>query len=169
MQGINTMIKLNTYGIKKNLTVGPEVITAVVMKSSIFWDIKLHNLLKVNNPFQKNKPPLSSGSRNKPGNAICFMLVSCLAFSLTLKMEATSSVKTLGDFEWTICCYITEDRTLQNLIMHTFWHKMSYLTSFAYIKPQHAQKHFHAMVPKHFDMMPLSIFTKPSCLPNFCY
>jgi hypothetical protein len=65
MQGINTLIKLNTYGIQKNLTVGLEVITAVVMKSSIFWDTMVQSA-ESQPPFQKNKPPLSSGSKNKP-------------------------------------------------------------------------------------------------------
>jgi hypothetical protein len=34
--------------------------------------------------------------------ATCFMLVSCLAYSLTLKMEATCSSETSVDFKWTI-------------------------------------------------------------------
>jgi hypothetical protein len=39
-----------TWAASKNKTyfAGSEVLTAVVMKSSIFWDITPHNLLKVN-------------------------------------------------------------------------------------------------------------------------
>jgi hypothetical protein len=46
------------------------------------------------------------------GFATCFMLVSCLAYSVTLKMEATCSSKTLVDFQRTTWHYIPEDRTL---------------------------------------------------------
>jgi hypothetical protein len=59
MQGVNTMIKLSTYGIKKNITVGLKVITEVFMKSYIFWDIMVQSA-ESQPPFQKNKPPLSS-------------------------------------------------------------------------------------------------------------
>jgi hypothetical protein len=44
----------------------------------------------------------------------CFMLVSCLAYFSTLKMKATSSTKTLVDFEETTWHFIPEDRTLHN-------------------------------------------------------
>jgi hypothetical protein len=36
------------------------------------------------------------------------MLVSCLAYSSTLKMEATCSYETLVDFQWTTWHYIPE-------------------------------------------------------------
>jgi hypothetical protein len=39
---------------------------------------------------------------------ICYMLVSCLAYSLNLKMETSL------DFQQTTWCYNPEDRTLQN-------------------------------------------------------
>jgi hypothetical protein len=38
------------------------------------------------------------------------MLISCLAYSLTLKMEATSSSETLVDLQQTALHYIPEDR-----------------------------------------------------------
>jgi hypothetical protein len=41
------------------------------------------------------------------------MLVSCLAYSLTIKMEVTRSVETSTDFHWPAWCYIQEDRTPQ--------------------------------------------------------
>jgi hypothetical protein len=41
----------------------------------------------------------------------CFMLVSCLAYSSSLKMAICSS-EILVDFEWTIWYYILEDRNL---------------------------------------------------------
>jgi plasmid replication initiation protein len=41
-------------------------------------------------------------------------LVSCLAYSSTLKIEKTHSSETVANFEWTTWCYIPEDRTLHN-------------------------------------------------------
>jgi hypothetical protein len=46
--------------------------------------------------------------------AACFMLVSRLTYSLTLKIEATCSSKTSVDFWWTTWRYTPEDRTLHN-------------------------------------------------------
>jgi hypothetical protein len=46
--------------------------------------------------------------------ATLFTLVSCLAYSLTLKMEATFSPETSLDFQRTTRRYIREDRTLEN-------------------------------------------------------
>jgi hypothetical protein len=47
---------------------------------------------------------------------LCFLPASCqcLAYSLTLKMEATCSFKTSVYFQQTAQCYIPEDRTLHN-------------------------------------------------------
>jgi hypothetical protein len=44
------------------------------------------------------------------------MLVSCLAYSLTLKTEATCSSEMLVDFQQTALCYIPGGQTLNNLI-----------------------------------------------------
>jgi hypothetical protein len=44
--------------------------------------------------------------------AVCFMLVSCLGYSPTLKMEAKVSPETSVDFQRTIWRYIPEYRTL---------------------------------------------------------
>jgi hypothetical protein len=43
--------------------------------------------------------------------ATCFTLVSCMTYSLTLKMQGTCSSETLVDFQQTTLCYIPEDRT----------------------------------------------------------
>jgi hypothetical protein len=45
---------------------------------------------------------------------ICFELVSCLAYSFSMKMEATCSSVTSVDFQWTTRYDISEDRTLHN-------------------------------------------------------
>jgi hypothetical protein len=63
--------------------VGFEVLTAVVMKSTTFWDITPCNPLKVNPRF---------GRTYRLHLQLClphaFRLVSCSAYSSTLKMEA---------------------------------------------------------------------------------
>jgi hypothetical protein len=46
--------------------VGFEVLTAVVTKNFIFWDITPCSSLKVNRRFGRNIIPPSSGSQNKP-------------------------------------------------------------------------------------------------------
>jgi hypothetical protein len=42
------------------------------------------------------------------------MPVSCLAYSLTLNVEATCSSETSVDFQQATWCYIPQDRTLHN-------------------------------------------------------
>jgi hypothetical protein len=61
--------------------------------------------------------PPSSGPKNKPSKkpdllATCFTLVSCLAYSSTLTMEAICSSETSVDFQRTARRYISKDRTL---------------------------------------------------------
>jgi hypothetical protein len=46
--------------------VGFEVLTAVVIKASIFWDIKPSSPLKDNRQFRRNISPPPSESKNKP-------------------------------------------------------------------------------------------------------
>jgi hypothetical protein len=46
--------------------------------------------------------------------ATCLMLVSCVAYSSTLKMEVTCCFKTLADFQQTTQQYIPENRNLRN-------------------------------------------------------
>jgi hypothetical protein len=55
-------------------------LAAVIMKVSVFWDITL-----------------STDILEECVTSICFMLASCLAYCLTLKMEATSSSETSAD------------------------------------------------------------------------
>jgi hypothetical protein len=43
--------------------------------------------------------------------AVCFMLIPCWAYSLTLKMEAICSSRTSVDFYRTIWCYIPKDKS----------------------------------------------------------
>jgi hypothetical protein len=47
-------------------------------------------------------------------NVTCFILISCLAYSSTLKMEATYSSETSADFQRTTLLYIPNARILHN-------------------------------------------------------
>jgi hypothetical protein len=90
--------------------------------SSIFWYIKLVSLLKLNRRiggiccfhFQgriiSQKPAFLKQITELL--ATCFTLISCLAYSLTLKKEAICVSETLLDFQWTTRRYIPEHRTL---------------------------------------------------------
>jgi hypothetical protein len=72
------------------------------MKSYFFCYVTLCNPLKVNR-------------RSRALLATCFMLVSCLSYSSTLKMEATCSSETSVEFKLTTRRYIPEARTLQTI------------------------------------------------------
>jgi hypothetical protein len=89
------MMGLGSQWIKlSNTYVGFEAVAAVVMKSSVFWDIMPCSLMKV--VFL----------------AACFILVSCLAYSLAWKTEAMCLSKKLADFQQTTWLFIPEDRTV---------------------------------------------------------
>jgi hypothetical protein len=105
-----------------------EVLTVVTVKSSVFWDITLCSPVKVNWHF---------------GDALLaawFTLVSCLAYSLTLKIEAICSSKMSVDFPWTTQHYIPEDRknssvtivlhfcnTVTSLLVWNMWHVLVFI------------------------------------------
>jgi hypothetical protein len=68
----------------------------------IFWDTT---------PFSPLKAILPTSMKQV---AASFMLVSCLAYSSTLNMEAKYSFETSVDFQRTKWRYIPEDRNLHN-------------------------------------------------------
>jgi hypothetical protein len=85
--------------------IGSEVLTPVVMKSSIFWDITPGSPLKV------CLPP-------------AFTPVSCLTYSLNLKLEEKCSSETSVDFQRAAPRCISKDRTLHvgnKLFFFTKW------------------------------------------------
>jgi hypothetical protein len=53
--------------------------------------------------------------------ASIFMLVSCLAYSSTLKMEATCSSEMSADIQWTTWRYIPEDTNLLKKLEESKW------------------------------------------------
>jgi hypothetical protein len=85
------------------LVTGFEVLTAVVMKSTTFWDITPCRPLKFNRRFKGTYyvcfPP-------------AFTLVSCSAYYSTLKMEAICSSETSVAIQRITRPYIPEDSTL---------------------------------------------------------
>jgi hypothetical protein len=72
-------------------------------KIFISWGVMQCSPLKVNWRF--------GGKCRLP---FAFTLVSCSAYSLTLKMEAKCSSATLLNFQWTTWRYIPENRALRN-------------------------------------------------------
>jgi hypothetical protein len=69
--------------------VGFEVLTAVTMKNSIFWDITPHSPVKVDRRFGgtyclrlQGRRVSEARNQHKDLFAVCFILVSCLAYSL---------------------------------------------------------------------------------------
>jgi hypothetical protein len=86
----------------------------------MFWDTTVCSPLKVNQRFEEHVATIfrfeEQAKQEASMNllATCFILVSCSAYSSTLKMKATSSSETLVHSQRTTRRYITEDRTLHN-------------------------------------------------------
>jgi hypothetical protein len=92
-----------------------EVLTAVVMKSSIFWDITLCSPLKVNQRLGGTchlhvQDRRISQERNQHEAELCYLLVSCFTYSSILKTELTRFSEMLVDFQQTTQRYNPEDK-----------------------------------------------------------
>jgi hypothetical protein len=83
--------------------VGSEELTETTMKSCIFLDIIPCNPLKVNRRF--------GGKYGRHLFSACFVLISFLTYSHTLKIEAIRLSETSVDFYWTTVRNILENRT----------------------------------------------------------
>jgi hypothetical protein len=75
--------------------------------------------------FQRNMSPPSSGPKNKPSYdrnhhkgllATCFTLISCLAYSSTLKMEEICYSETSVEFQQTTRPYIPEELLIRGIV-----------------------------------------------------
>jgi hypothetical protein len=101
-----------------------EVLTAMVMKSSFSWNIMPCSPFKVNRYFggtsrvrlqtwriSQARSQYKIGS--KKGTVACVVLVSCLVYSLTLKMQATRSSDNGVEFQRTTLHHTPEDRNLR--------------------------------------------------------
>jgi hypothetical protein len=102
------------------INVGFEVLTAVLIKSSVFWDITPCSPLKVKPTFRRNISPPSLGSKNKTEQETRLKAGgkqsrTCSVYFSTLKMEATCSSETSIYFQRIIRRYIREDRTLHKI------------------------------------------------------
>jgi hypothetical protein len=102
---------------------GFEVLTAVVMRSTIFWDITVCSPLSVNRRFGGNILPPSSGSKNKPSKEPAWeqvtsrsLLSRCFLTRLILRPRRwwrNVPSETSVDTQRTTHRYIPEDSTLQ--------------------------------------------------------
>jgi hypothetical protein len=87
-------------------------VTILLLKtSSIFWDIMPSSPLKVLFIFKLKK---SQARHQHELLATCLMLVSCLAYTLMMKMVEACCSKTQDDFQRITRRYVPEDRTLHN-------------------------------------------------------
>jgi hypothetical protein len=89
------------------------------MNSTIFWDITPCSLLRVSRRFGRTYRLHVQGrkinrARNQRESRWQAELVSCLAYFLTLKMEAICSSETSVGSQWTTRRYIPEDGTIHN-------------------------------------------------------
>jgi hypothetical protein len=112
---------------------GFEVLTTVIVKSSIFWNITPCSPLKVNRRFGE------TSSRVPPA----FTQVSCLVYS-PLKMVCFS--ETSVDFQRTTPCNIPEDIILHN-------HRCEYLEAYVQIQFVPHRKHNYVSPTKSSRLM----------------
>jgi hypothetical protein len=92
----------STASVNKHESVGFEVPTALIMESPICWDVAPCSLLK--------------GHQRSKQKGTCFMLVSCLAFSSTLMMEAICSFETSVDYQRATQRCVPEGGTLLHIL-----------------------------------------------------
>jgi hypothetical protein len=90
---------------------GSEVLTAVVMKSSIFWDTTSCRIWGSHSGGYEEFSLLGYNVLH----AAFLMLVSCMSSSKTLKMEATYPPKTSVELQWATRRDISEDSILPNM------------------------------------------------------
>jgi hypothetical protein len=95
------------------------------MKNIIFWNMTPCSPLSFNLRFggtyrlhlQRRRNMFSKPANKQVASSFCLppacALVSCSAYSSTLKMEAICSSDTSVDFQRTTCSYIPEDNTLR--------------------------------------------------------
>lgn len=94
------------------------VLTVVTVMSTIFWDGASSSGLE-SKQARSEKKTASCVSHIFLTQLFYFLLVACLIYSLTLKMEAVSSSATLVNFYWTTWCHIPEYSILQFYIYLT--------------------------------------------------
>jgi hypothetical protein len=103
---------------------------------------------------------------------ICFTLVSCFTYFLTLKMEATCSSETSVVFQWTTQHYILEDRTLQlwcwyNNICNFFSYAIYWLPILV-LKMAHVHKVW-GYICRFYDTIAMNIALRAQPLENIIH
>lgn len=90
----------------------------MLVKISVSCNTMLCSPVKVGQGFGGARNLRLQGYRESQASrsllAVCFMLASCSAFSLTMKVEVTCSSNILVDFHWITWRYISGERTLHN-------------------------------------------------------
>jgi hypothetical protein len=89
----------------KRLFVGFEVLTVVTIKETIFWVVKSYILLEFHRRFQWTYPLHLL--------VTCLLLVSYLAWTLTLQMKAINTTETVADLYRTTWHYNPGHHSLQ--------------------------------------------------------
>jgi hypothetical protein len=96
---------------------GFKVLTAVAIKSSVFWAITLCSPVKVNKCFGGTYPLHLQGWRVRRKTewscqqlSACFMLVSCLQYRSKLKTEAEYFFETSVNFHRITRCYASQNQ-----------------------------------------------------------
>jgi hypothetical protein len=112
-----------------------------VLKSAIIRDIVPCGLWKstdvqeehIASNFRVEEYAKQETSMKSGGKQSHFHTVSCLAYSSTLKMEATYSFEMSVDFQWTTLHYIPEDSTIHNYCCENLRSYILFLTVFIQI------------------------------------
>jgi hypothetical protein len=106
-----------------------EYLTAVRMKTSVFWDKTPYRPFKFNRRFgrtrhhqlqvqrisQVRKEPEAGRAESCYQSSAFYLVVYCLVYSLTLNIEATDSSETSFKFQTATRPYMPKDRNLQLL------------------------------------------------------
>jgi hypothetical protein len=114
-----TLNCIESHNLNKNFIYRTGVLTVMVVKRTMFWDVMPCSLLKIIWHFGvvyrlhlRGWINQARKQRENPCLSSVFMLVSCLNF-LTLKMERIYSSETSFDCQWFTWRYIPGDSTLQ--------------------------------------------------------
>jgi hypothetical protein len=131
--------KVEEESIIRTEFLGFEVLTAVIIKSSLFWYIPLRSQLKVNwtlggicrlyHQSRRIWEARNQNERSYQAEQLIFKMVSCLAYSSALKMDATCSSETSVYFQRTTRRYIPGDTNLLGKRLDAITRRLLWITS----------------------------------------